>query len=216
MTILKIILYLSVEIKLNYKLYRTVYYTALHTMLNLIELYTLLNYIIQTILNYTKSLWNYILLTTLKVYRTVQYFEQYWTIRQKGFQYSVNIDSRYCSPERLVICFSVCISLSPPQDGEQASCKMNSLGSNHSIPSTSVSTGSQSSSVNSLQEVPDDSCSELHHDYDSTLESSAHHKKVQDAHRHLHKCLPYFDVDKQKLNVCFPVDSWKSFQLSCS
>uniref|UniRef100_A0A671NLQ7 Serine/threonine-protein kinase TAO3 n=1 Tax=Sinocyclocheilus anshuiensis TaxID=1608454 RepID=A0A671NLQ7_9TELE len=52
-----------------------------------------------------------------------------------------------------------------------------SLGSNHSIPSTSVSTGSQSSSVNSLQEVQDDSCSELHHDYDSTLESSTHHKK---------------------------------------
>lgn len=68
------------------------------------------------------------------------------------------------------------------QDGDQAGCKMNSLGSNHSIPSTSVSTGSQSSSVNSLQEVPDDSCSELHHDYDSTLESSTHHKKVPDMH----------------------------------
>ncbi|KAL0193932.1 hypothetical protein M9458_012228, partial [Cirrhinus mrigala] len=67
-------------------------------------------------------------------------------------------------------------------DGDQAGCKMNSLGSNHSIPSTSVSTGSQSSSVNSLQEVPDDSCSELHHDYDSTLESSMHHKKVPDTH----------------------------------
>uniref|UniRef100_A0A8C4HNG2 Serine/threonine-protein kinase TAO3 n=1 Tax=Dicentrarchus labrax TaxID=13489 RepID=A0A8C4HNG2_DICLA len=38
--------------------------------------------------------------------------------------------------------------------------KMNSLGSNHSIPSTSVSTGSQSSSVNSMQEV-DDSCSDM-------------------------------------------------------
>uniref|UniRef100_A0AAY4C8F6 Serine/threonine-protein kinase TAO3 n=1 Tax=Denticeps clupeoides TaxID=299321 RepID=A0AAY4C8F6_9TELE len=43
------------------------------------------------------------------------------------------------------------------EDGEQASCKMNSLGSNHSIPSTSVSTGSQSSSVNSMQEVLDES-----------------------------------------------------------
>uniref|UniRef100_A0A8D3EB02 Serine/threonine-protein kinase TAO3 n=1 Tax=Scophthalmus maximus TaxID=52904 RepID=A0A8D3EB02_SCOMX len=40
-------------------------------------------------------------------------------------------------------------------------CKMNSLGSNHSIPSTSVSTGSQSSSVNSMQEVLDDSCSDM-------------------------------------------------------
>ncbi|XP_075691503.1 serine/threonine-protein kinase TAO3 isoform X2 [Rhinoderma darwinii] len=34
--------------------------------------------------------------------------------------------------------------------------KMDSLGSNHSIPSMSVSTGSQSSSVNSMQEVLDD------------------------------------------------------------
>uniref|UniRef100_A0A8C4HLT7 Serine/threonine-protein kinase TAO3 n=1 Tax=Dicentrarchus labrax TaxID=13489 RepID=A0A8C4HLT7_DICLA len=53
--------------------------------------------------------------------------------------------------------------------------KMNSLGSNHSIPSTSVSTGSQSSSVNSMQEV-DDSCSDMTmmhpQDYSSTLESS--------------------------------------------
>uniref|UniRef100_A0A671NUL8 Serine/threonine-protein kinase TAO3 n=1 Tax=Sinocyclocheilus anshuiensis TaxID=1608454 RepID=A0A671NUL8_9TELE len=72
------------------------------------------------------------------------------------------------------------------EDGDQAGCKMNSLGSNHSIPSTSVSTGSQSSSVNSLQEVQDDSCSELHHDYDSTLESSTHHKKVPNTHRNLH------------------------------
>uniref|UniRef100_A0A7N8YBG8 Serine/threonine-protein kinase TAO3 n=1 Tax=Mastacembelus armatus TaxID=205130 RepID=A0A7N8YBG8_9TELE len=43
------------------------------------------------------------------------------------------------------------------EDSEAASCKMNSLGSNHSIPSTSLSTGSQSSSVNSIQEVLDDS-----------------------------------------------------------
>uniref|UniRef100_A0A8C1GDT3 Serine/threonine-protein kinase TAO3 n=1 Tax=Cyprinus carpio TaxID=7962 RepID=A0A8C1GDT3_CYPCA len=72
------------------------------------------------------------------------------------------------------------------QEDEEAGCKMNSLGSNHSIPSTSVSTGSQNSSVNSLQEVQDDSCSELHHDYDSTLESSTHHKKVPNTHRNLH------------------------------
>uniref|UniRef100_A0A8K9VEW8 Serine/threonine-protein kinase TAO3 n=1 Tax=Oncorhynchus mykiss TaxID=8022 RepID=A0A8K9VEW8_ONCMY len=44
------------------------------------------------------------------------------------------------------------------EDCEQASCKMNSLGSNHSLPSTSVSTGSQSSSINSMQEVLDESC----------------------------------------------------------
>uniref|UniRef100_A0A8C2Q850 Serine/threonine-protein kinase TAO3 n=1 Tax=Cyprinus carpio TaxID=7962 RepID=A0A8C2Q850_CYPCA len=76
------------------------------------------------------------------------------------------------------------------EDGDQAGCKMNSLGSNHSIPSTSVSTGSQSSSVNSLQEVPDDSCSELHHDYDSTLESSTHHKKD---HQYIPDDLPHRD-----------------------
>ncbi|XP_032372988.1 serine/threonine-protein kinase TAO3 isoform X1 [Etheostoma spectabile] len=66
-------------------------------------------------------------------------------------------------------------------DSEAASCKMNSLGSNHSIPSTSVSTGSQSSSVNSMQEVLDDSCSDMTmmhpQDYSSTLESSPHTKK---------------------------------------
>lgn len=75
-------------------------------------------------------------------------------------------------------------------DGDQAGCKMNSLGSNHSIPSTSVSTGSQSSSVNSLQEVQDDTCSELHHDYDSTLESSTHHKKD---HQFIRDDLPHRD-----------------------
>ncbi|MEQ2207575.1 hypothetical protein XENOCAPTIV_014860, partial [Xenoophorus captivus] len=67
------------------------------------------------------------------------------------------------------------------QDSEAASCKMNSLGSNHSIPSTSVSTGSQSSSVNSMQEVLDDGCSDMTmmhpQDYSSTLESCAHTKK---------------------------------------
>ncbi|XP_014845273.1 PREDICTED: serine/threonine-protein kinase TAO3 isoform X1 [Poecilia mexicana] len=67
------------------------------------------------------------------------------------------------------------------QDSEAPSCKMNSLGSNHSIPSTSISTGSQSSSVNSIQEVLDDGCSDMTmmhpQDYSSTLESSAHTKK---------------------------------------
>ncbi|KAJ8415342.1 hypothetical protein AAFF_G00423220 [Aldrovandia affinis] len=66
------------------------------------------------------------------------------------------------------------------EDSEHASCKMNSLGSNHSIPSTSVSTGSQSSSVNSMQEVMDESSTTdmtMMHDYDSTLESSAVPKK---------------------------------------
>ncbi|CAB1320170.1 unnamed protein product, partial [Coregonus sp. 'balchen'] len=68
------------------------------------------------------------------------------------------------------------------EESEQASCKTNSLGSNHSVPSTSVSTGSRSSSINSMQEVLDESCSDMtmmHHDYDSTLESSAHTKKDQ-------------------------------------
>lgn len=59
---------------------------------------------------------------------------------------------------------------------------MDSLGSNHSIPSMSVSTGSQSSSVNSMQEVMDDSSSELvmMHDEESPLNSSSSvvHKKV--------------------------------------
>ncbi|XP_004636285.1 serine/threonine-protein kinase TAO3 [Octodon degus] len=59
--------------------------------------------------------------------------------------------------------------------------EIDSLGSNHSIPSMSVSTGSQSSSVNSMQEVMDDSSSELvmMHDEDSivTPSSSVVHKK---------------------------------------
>uniref|UniRef100_A0A7N6B2P0 Serine/threonine-protein kinase TAO3 n=1 Tax=Anabas testudineus TaxID=64144 RepID=A0A7N6B2P0_ANATE len=67
------------------------------------------------------------------------------------------------------------------EEEEVRGCKMNSLGSNHSIPSTSVSTGSQSSSVNSMQEVLDDSCSDMTmmhpQDYSSTLESSPHTKK---------------------------------------
>ncbi|XP_072288551.1 serine/threonine-protein kinase TAO3 isoform X1 [Eucyclogobius newberryi] len=61
------------------------------------------------------------------------------------------------------------------EDNEAASCKMNSLGSNESIPSTSVSTGSQSS----MQEVLDDSCSEMTmmHPQDYNQDSSPHHKK---------------------------------------
>ncbi|XP_035234444.1 serine/threonine-protein kinase TAO3 isoform X1 [Anguilla anguilla] len=77
------------------------------------------------------------------------------------------------------------------EDSEHTSCKMNSLGSNHSIPSTSISTGSQSSSVNSMQEVLDESSCDMTmmHDYDSTLESSAVPKKdhafIRDEAAHL-------------------------------
>uniref|UniRef100_A0A3P9IE90 Serine/threonine-protein kinase TAO3 n=2 Tax=Oryzias latipes TaxID=8090 RepID=A0A3P9IE90_ORYLA len=67
------------------------------------------------------------------------------------------------------------------EDSEAASCKMNSLGSNHSIPSTSVSTGSQSSSVNSMQEVLEDNCSDMAmmhpQDYSGNLDASSHAKK---------------------------------------
>nr|XP_057925601.1 serine/threonine-protein kinase TAO3 isoform X2 [Doryrhamphus excisus] len=69
------------------------------------------------------------------------------------------------------------------EDSEGASCKMNSLGSNHSAPSTSLSTGSRSSSVNSMQEVLDDSCSDMTvmhpRDYIGTPNSSPHAKKEQ-------------------------------------
>ncbi|KAM6422761.1 serine/threonine-protein kinase TAO3 isoform 1-T4 [Liasis olivaceus] len=63
------------------------------------------------------------------------------------------------------------------EDGEHGTnltSKMDSLGSNHSIPSMSVSTGSQSSSVNSVQEVMEDSSSELvmMHD-ESTINSTS-------------------------------------------
>ncbi|XP_025745185.1 serine/threonine-protein kinase TAO3 isoform X1 [Callorhinus ursinus] len=53
--------------------------------------------------------------------------------------------------------------------------EMDSLGSNHSIPSVSVSTGSQSSSVNSMQEVMDENSSEpvLMQDDESTVNSSS-------------------------------------------
>ncbi|KAI5761634.1 TAOK3 [Gulo gulo luscus] len=53
--------------------------------------------------------------------------------------------------------------------------EMDSLGSNHSIPSMSVSTSSQSSSVNSMQEVMDENSSEpvMMHDDESTVNSSS-------------------------------------------
>ncbi|KAI5277398.1 Serine/Threonine-Protein Kinase Tao3 [Manis pentadactyla] len=60
------------------------------------------------------------------------------------------------------------------EHGTSLSREMDSLGSNHSIPSMSVSTGSQSSSVNSMQEVMDESSSDLvmMHD-ESTVNSSS-------------------------------------------
>lgn len=81
----------------------------------------------------------------------------------------------------LCLYFYFILSVYGVQDSEAASCKMNSLGSNHSIPSTSVSTGSQSSSVNSMQEVLDDSCSDMTmmHPQDYSLESSPQTKKVR-------------------------------------
>ncbi|XP_062942130.1 serine/threonine-protein kinase TAO3 [Cynocephalus volans] len=67
------------------------------------------------------------------------------------------------------------------EHGTSLSREMDSLDSNHSIPSMSVSTGSQSSSVNSMQEVMDESSSELvmMHDDESTINSSSSvvHKK---------------------------------------
>uniref|UniRef100_A0A8B9XY22 Serine/threonine-protein kinase TAO3 n=1 Tax=Bos mutus grunniens TaxID=30521 RepID=A0A8B9XY22_BOSMU len=67
------------------------------------------------------------------------------------------------------------------EHGTSLSRELDSLGSNHSIPSMSVSTGSQGSSVNSMQEVMDDSSSELvmMHDDESPVNStpSVVHKK---------------------------------------
>ncbi|XP_037366981.1 serine/threonine-protein kinase TAO3 isoform X1 [Talpa occidentalis] len=67
------------------------------------------------------------------------------------------------------------------EHGTSLSREMDSLGSNHSIPSMSVSTGSQSSSVNSMQEVMDESSTELAmmQDDESTVNSSSSvvHKK---------------------------------------
>ncbi|XP_007936399.1 serine/threonine-protein kinase TAO3 [Orycteropus afer afer] len=67
------------------------------------------------------------------------------------------------------------------EHGTSLSRELDSLGSNHSIPSMSVSTGSQSSSVNSMQEVMDESSSELvmMQEDESTINSSSSivHKK---------------------------------------
>lgn len=67
------------------------------------------------------------------------------------------------------------------EHGTSLSRELDSLGSNHSIPSMSVSTGSQGSSVNSMQEVMDDSSSELvmMHDDESPVNSTSSvvHKK---------------------------------------
>ncbi|NXO52339.1 TAOK3 kinase, partial [Aramus guarauna] len=67
------------------------------------------------------------------------------------------------------------------EHGSNLSRKMDSLGSNHSIPSVSVSTGSQSSSVSSMQEVLDESSPELvmMHSDESTINSTSSvvHKK---------------------------------------
>ncbi|NWU50541.1 TAOK3 kinase, partial [Dromas ardeola] len=61
------------------------------------------------------------------------------------------------------------------EHGSNLSRKMDSLGSNHSIPSMSVSTGSQSSSVSSMQEVLDESSPELvmMHSDESTINSTS-------------------------------------------
>lgn len=61
------------------------------------------------------------------------------------------------------------------EHGTSLSRELDSLGSNHSIPSMSVSTGSQGSSVNSMQEVMDDSSSELvmMHDDESPVNSTS-------------------------------------------
>uniref|UniRef100_A0A8D2QRC5 Serine/threonine-protein kinase TAO3 n=1 Tax=Zosterops lateralis melanops TaxID=1220523 RepID=A0A8D2QRC5_ZOSLA len=69
------------------------------------------------------------------------------------------------------------------EHGTNLNRKMDSLGSNHSIPSMSVSTGSQSSSVSSMQEVLDESSPELvmMHSDESTINSTSSvvHKKVR-------------------------------------
>ncbi|XP_028565362.2 serine/threonine-protein kinase TAO3 isoform X1 [Podarcis muralis] len=73
------------------------------------------------------------------------------------------------------------LSIPESEHGTNLNRKMDSLGSNHSIPSMSVSTGSQNSSVNSIQEVMDESSSELvmMHDDESTINSTSSvvHKK---------------------------------------
>ncbi|XP_007897247.1 serine/threonine-protein kinase TAO3 isoform X1 [Callorhinchus milii] len=65
------------------------------------------------------------------------------------------------------------------EHGASLGSKVDSLGSNQSIPSMSISTGSQNSSVNSLHEVFDSSENTMMHDSDSTMQSniSVIHKK---------------------------------------
>ncbi|GCB74132.1 hypothetical protein scyTo_0003219 [Scyliorhinus torazame] len=59
------------------------------------------------------------------------------------------------------------------EHGASLGSKVDSLGSNQSIPSMSISTGSQNSSVNSLHEVFDDSSEiAMMHDGDNTLQSN--------------------------------------------
>ncbi|XP_078083114.1 serine/threonine-protein kinase TAO3 isoform X2 [Mustelus asterias] len=59
------------------------------------------------------------------------------------------------------------------EHGAGLGSKVDSLGSNQSIPSMSISTGSQNSSVNSLHEVFDDSSEiAMMHDGDNTLQSN--------------------------------------------
>jgi len=73
---------------------------------------------------------------------------------------------------------------------------MDSLGSNHSIPSMSVSTGSQSSSVSSMQEVLDESSPELvvMHSDESTINSTSSviHKKVCSLVLSIASCSPCY------------------------
>ncbi|KAM6155040.1 serine/threonine-protein kinase TAO3 [Rhynchocyon petersi] len=73
------------------------------------------------------------------------------------------------------------------EHGTSLSRELDSLGSNHSIPSMSVSTSSQSSSVNSVQEVMDEGSPELAmmQEDESTINSSAPtaHKKKRGSRR---------------------------------
>lgn len=77
---------------------------------------------------------------------------------------------------------SQCPFLQDSEHGSNLNREVDSLGSIHSIPSVSVSTGSRSSSVNSMQEVMDESSSELvmMQEDDGTVNSGSSmvHKKV--------------------------------------
>ncbi|XP_041436333.1 serine/threonine-protein kinase TAO3-like isoform X2 [Xenopus laevis] len=73
------------------------------------------------------------------------------------------------------------------EHGTSLTRKMDSLGSNHSIPSTSVSTGSPSSSVNSIQEVMEDGSPDLIMSFSCSFDSTSSlvHKKVtRQIHEH--------------------------------